>query len=103
MAKKPKINWQWLKDSNNEVSYARVVGTISIFSNLLWRFFMGVDGINSWPSAAAGCIGCITGVALWLIELFRENKQVSVRFGDKQYSAKIGFTTEAIGVNDETA
>ena len=97
-----KINWQWLKDSNNEVSYARVVGTISILSNLLWRMYMGVGGINSWPSAAAGCIGCITGVALWLVELFRENKQVSVRVGEKQYSAKIGFTaTDAVGMTDE--
>lgn len=95
-----KINWQWLKDSNNELSYARVVGTISIVSNLLWRFFLGVDGINSWPSAFAGCIGCITGILLWGIELFRENKQVSVKVGGKEYSAKIGFQTDAIGYED---
>lgn len=95
-----KINWQWLKDSQNELSYARVVGTISIVSNLLWRFYMGVGDINSWSSAFAGCIGCITGVFLWLLEIFRENKQVSVKVGDKQYSAKIGFITDAVGVED---
>lgn len=96
-----KINWQWLKDSNNELSYARVVGTISIVSNLLWRFYIGVGDINSWCSAVAGCVGCITGVLLWLIELFRENKQVSVRVGDKQYSAQIGFKTDAVGFEDD--
>lgn len=95
-----KINWQWLKDSNNELSYARVVGTISIVSNLLWRFYMGVGDINSWSAAFAGCIGCITGILLWGIELFRENKQVSVKVGGKEYSAKIGFQTDAIGYED---
>lgn len=95
-----KISWQWLKDSNNEVSYARVVGAISILSNLLWRFYMGVGDINNVWQAIVACSGLLAGVALWLIELFRENKSVSVRLGNKQYSAKIGFQTDAIGYED---
>lgn len=83
-----KINWQWLKDSNNEVSYARVVGTISIFSNLLWRMYMGVGDINSWSSAVAGCIGCITGVALWVGEIIRDSKNIKLKIAGKEYEYK---------------
>ena len=81
---------QWLQDSKNQYSYARVIGAICIIANLIWRLYMGVNDINSWPSAFVGCVGCITGIFLWLLEIFRENKQVSVQIGGKQYGAKIG-------------
>lgn len=81
---------QWLKDASNNWSYARVIGAIAIISNLIWRFYMGVDGINTWPSAVAGCCGIVGGVLLWLFEILRENKKVSIGVGDKTYGAKIG-------------
>lgn len=79
---------QWLKDSNGEVSYARVIGTVCIVCNLIWRMYMGVDGINSWPSAVAATCGCWTGIALWCIEIFRKLPNMSVKVGDKEYSIK---------------
>lgn len=95
------MTWQWLKDSNNEFSYARVIGAICIITNLIWRLYMGVGDINNLWQAIVACSGFLAGVALWLIELFRENKQVSVRLGGKEYSAKIGFSTDAVATNDE--
>jgi len=81
---------QWLKDANNEWSYARVIGAISIISNLIWRFYMGVGNINSWPAAVAGCCGIIGGIFLWAFEIVRENKKVSIGAGEKTYGVKIG-------------
>lgn len=81
---------QWLKDPNDQVSYARVVGFIAIISNLIWRMYMGVDGINSWPSAVASTCGCWTGLFLWAFEVWRNCKSVKVKIGEKEYSAKIG-------------
>ena len=81
---------KWLCDSNNEPSYARVVGTVCIIANLVWRLYMGVDGINSWPSAAVATCGCWTGVLLWLVEIFRKLPNMSVKVGDKEYSIKKG-------------
>ncbi|MBQ1996931.1 MAG: hypothetical protein II238_00605 [Alphaproteobacteria bacterium] len=83
-------NIVWLKDANNEYSYARVVGFLSIIVNLVWRLYMGVGDIHTWPAAIVGCCGCITGVTLWAFEVWRENKKVSVKLGDKEYGAKLG-------------
>lgn len=85
-----KIPTQWLKDANNEWSYARVVGFLSIMINLVWRLYQGTEGLNTIPSACAGCCGCITGVLLWVFEVWRENKKVSVKVGEKEYGAKLG-------------
>ena len=79
---------QWLQDSSGEYSYARVIGSIAIISNLIWRMYMGVDGINSWSSAVAGTCGCWTGILLWLIEIFRKMPNMSVKIGGKEYSIK---------------
>lgn len=84
------MTWQWLKDSNNEFSYARVVGTISIIANLLWRMYMGVGDINTVPAACAGCCGCITGIFLWIFEVWRENKHVNIEVAGKKVSAHLG-------------
>ena len=35
------MTWQWLKDPEEKVSYARVVGFIAIVGNLIWRMYMG--------------------------------------------------------------
>lgn len=85
-----KINTNWLKDSNNEYSYARVCGFICIVSNLIWRFYLGISGIENVYQVIVGCCGLITGVLLWLIELFKELKNISVKLGDKEYSVKRG-------------
>lgn len=84
------MTWQWLKDSKNEFSYARVVGTISIIANLMWRMYMGVGDINSIPAACAGCCGCITGIFLWIFEVWRENKHVDIEVAGKKVSAHLG-------------
>lgn len=81
---------EWLKDPNGQVSYARVVGFLSITSNLIWRMYMGVDGINTWASAVAATCGCWTGLVLWVFEVWRNYKSVSMKIGDKEYGVKIG-------------
>ena len=81
---------QWLKDPEEKVSYARVVGLVAIISNLGWRFYMGVDGINTWPSAAVATCGCWTGIILWAFEVWRTHGKISVKVGEKEYGAKLG-------------
>lgn len=84
------MTWQWLKDPEEKVSYARVVGFIAIVGNLIWRMYMGCDGINSWPAAVAATCGCWTGLLLWACEVWRNYKGFTVKIGDKEYGAKIG-------------
>ena len=92
-----KINTDWLKDSNSEYSYARVVGCFCIIANLIWRFYMGVGDISNVWQAVVGCSGFLAGISLWLIELFRELKNISVKIGEKEYSVnKIGFKTNDV-------
>lgn len=79
---------QWLCDSNNEYSYARVIGAVCIVANLIWRFYMGVGEINNAWQAVVGCSGFITGIALWLIEIFRKLPNMSIKVGEKEYSIK---------------
>lgn len=81
---------QWFKDPEGQVSYARVVGFIAIVSNLIWRMYMGVDGINTWASAVAATCGCWTGLVLWVFEVIRNYKTFSIKIGEKEYGAKIG-------------
>ena len=81
---------QWLKDTHGEWSYARVTGFIAIIANLIWRMYMGVGDINTIPAACAGCCGCITGVLLWIFEVWRENKHVDVEINGKKVSAHLG-------------
>ena len=81
---------QWLKDPDEKVSYARVVGFIAIVSNLAWRMYQGVDGINSaWSFLSATC-GCWTGLVLWIFEVWRTHGKISVKLGEKEYGATIG-------------
>ena len=79
---------QWLCDSNNEYSYARVTGFICIVGNLIWRLYMGVGDINNGWQAVVGCSGFITGIALWLIEIFRKLPNMSIKLGDIEYTIK---------------
>lgn len=95
------MTWQWLKDSQNNFSYARVIGAICIITNLIWRLYMGVGDINNLWQAVVACSGFLTGIALWLVELFRENKQVSVKFGGKEFGAKIGLSTDAVSYHND--
>lgn len=81
---------QWLKDPEEKVSYARVMGFISIVGNLAWRMYMGTDGINTWPSAFASTCGCWTGIILWACEVWRTHGKFTVKLGDKEYGAKLG-------------
>ena len=81
---------QWLKDPEEKVSYARVVGFIAITGNLIWRMYMGVDGINSWPAAVVATCGCWTGLVLWACEVWRNYKGFSIKLGTKEYKAKLG-------------
>ena len=81
---------QWLKDTHNEWSYARVTGFVAIIANLIWRMYMGTGNINSIPAACAGCRGCITGIFLWIFEVWRENKHVDIEVAGKKVSAHLG-------------
>jgi hypothetical protein len=49
---------------------------------------MGVADISNAWQAIVGCSGFITGVALWLIEIFRKLPNMSVKVGNKEYSIK---------------
>lgn len=49
---------------------------------------MGVGDINNGWQAVVGCSGFITGIALWLIEIWRKLPSISVKVGDKEYSIK---------------
>ena len=82
------MNLQWLQDSNSEYSYARVIGAVCIITNLIWRLYMGVGDISNVWQAIVACSGFITGVLLWLIEIFRKLPNMSVKIGDKEYSIK---------------
>lgn len=79
---------QWLQDSNGEYSYARVIGAVCIIVNLAWRCYMGVAEIDNGWQAIVGCSGFVTGVFLWLIEIFRKLPNMSIKVGDKEYSIK---------------
>ena len=81
---------QWLKDPEEKVSYARVVGLIAIATNLAWRMYMGVGDIHTWPAAVAATCGCWTGIVLWAFEVWRTHGKVSVKVGDKEYGATLG-------------
>lgn len=82
------MNIQWLQDSNGEYSYARVTGFVCIVANLIWRLYMGVSDINNIWQAIVGCSGFLTGIALWLIEIFRKLPNMSFKIGEKEYSIK---------------
>lgn len=82
------MNMQWLKDSAGEYSYARVIGTICIVCNLVWRLYMGVGDINNIWQAIVACSGFATGVLLWLIEIFRKLPNLSIKANGKEYSIK---------------
>lgn len=81
---------QWLKDSNESYSYARVVGFVCIIGNLIWRLYMGVSDINNCWQAIVACSGFITGIFLWLIEIFRKLPNISIKAGEKEYSIHKG-------------
>ena len=81
---------QWLCDSNNEYSYARVIGAVCIICNLIWRLYMGVADINNMWQAIVACSGFLTGIMLWLIEIFRKLPDISIKAGDKEYSIHKG-------------
>lgn len=74
---------QWLCDSTGAYSYARVVGSVCIFFNILC-LFRNYEVINNVYQVAVGCSGFLCGISLWLIELFREIKNISVKIGDKE-------------------
>lgn len=79
---------QWLKDSNNEISYARVMGFVCIVFNLFGLFAIGIDSINNMWQAIVACSGFLTAIFLWLIEIFRKLPNFSIKAGDKEYSIK---------------
>lgn len=82
-----KISTEWLKDSNGEYSYARVVGCLCIIINIVC-IFRNYEVISNLYQVLVGCSGFITGILLWLIEIFRDTKNFLVKFGDKVYSIK---------------
>lgn len=90
------INLQWLKDSNEQYSYARVVGSICILVNIVC-LFRNYEVISNIYQVFVGCSGFITGVLLWLIEIFRKLPSISVKVGDKEYSIKKETKGEQIG------
>lgn len=49
---------------------------------------MGVSDINNIWQAIVGCSGFITGILLWLVEIFRKLPNVSIKVGDKEYAIK---------------
>ena len=79
---------QWLQDSTGEYSYARVIGTVCIICNLVWRLYMGISDINNIWQAIVACSGFLTGICLWLIEIFRKLPNMSVKVGGKEYSIR---------------
>lgn len=85
-----KVSTKWLCDINGEPSYARVVGSICIFVNLIVLIFTDLKSVTNCNQLIFACSGFATGVLLWLIELFKEIKNISVKIGDKEYGMKKG-------------
>ena len=81
---------QWLQDSTGEYSYARVIGSICIITNLIGRLYLGTSNINNVWQAIVACSGFATGILLWLIEIFRKLPNISIKAGNKEYSIKKG-------------
>ena len=79
---------QWLKDSNESYSYARVVGFVCIIGNLIWRLYMGVSDINNCWQAIVACSGFITGICLWGVEIVRDIRNITVKIAGKEYEYK---------------
>lgn len=79
---------QWLQDSTGEYSYARVIGSVCIICNLAGRLYLGISDINNVWQAIVACSGFLTGICLWLIEIFRKLPNMSVKVGNKEYSIK---------------
>lgn len=79
---------QWLKDSNNEVSYARVLGCLCIIANLVGLFCIGISDINNLWQAIVACSGFITSIFLWGVEIVRDIRNITVKIAGKEYEYK---------------
>jgi hypothetical protein len=89
-------NWQWLKDTNNDWSYARVLGAfcVMIIQPILSTYvFLNkemseINNVWQWCFLA---LPTLTSVALYICQVIKENKSLQFQAGDKTY----GFTKEA--------
>lgn len=92
-------NWDWLKDSNNEWNYARIVGMICIlFIQPTLLFFIYFrkdlsDIVNVWQWLLI-CMPSITAIALFIIEIFRDKNVFRLKLGDKSYEINSTKDTE---------
>lgn len=79
---------EWLCDSSGAYSYARVIGSICILTNLILCCFIDYKVLSNMVQLLISCAPFITGIILWLIEIFRKLPSISVKVGDKEYSIK---------------
>lgn len=88
-------NWEWLKCSGEQWNYARITSLMLFVSNtvfLAWK--IGIKGFSepelSWRHAVIYCSAYLTGLVLFGLEVWRENKKISVKVGDKEYGINLG-------------
>lgn len=76
----------WLRDSSDELSYARVIGTMLLFVlqplMLLYVIFkINLENITNVYQWLIICIPSLVSVILFLIDLFRDKESLKVKFG----------------------
>lgn len=83
-------NWEWLKDSSGSWSYARVTGVILslLLQPIILAFIYSVDYIEKITNVWQWLIICspfLFSTLNFLIDIFRDNKSLQIKIGDKTY------------------
>lgn len=82
--------WEFLKCSDHEWNYARIVGLFFGAHNICTVDLSIIPQINTPWAALCFCKGLFGMVLLFLFEIWRSNKRVEFKVGDKTY----GFNKE---------
>lgn len=72
-------NWEWLKCSTGNWNYARVMGVLCIMYTLFKQSIIVNINITNLYQLIYECAGIVAAVLLFLIEIIRDYKNVSVR------------------------
>ena len=87
--------WEMFKCTAGQWNYARCVSFLLFMMNSVFLILkIGYFGfqetnLNGYHTAIY-CAGYITGMVLFALEIWRENKKISVKIGDKTYGAELG-------------
>jgi uncharacterized protein (DUF983 family) len=89
-------NWEWLKNSSDkEYSFVRVINTFSmIIIQPLVLYWIYVnkdikDITNMWQFLVIS-LPSLTTISLFLLEVIKENKSISIKIGQKVFGINSG-------------